>query len=489
MRKTLAVAIAVAVTAVVAPGMAAAGMPSSQTPGALRWGPCPADAVKPGLECATVRVPLDYRHPKGRQIDIEISRLAGKNPGQRRGVLLTNPGGPGGAGLTYPVDLANPFWNLPKSVLDGYDLIGFDPRGVGHSTPVRCDLTAEQLAKGNFPSYANTPADVVREAAYAKKLAEQCATSETADLLPFITTANTARDMDRIREALGEKKISYLGASYGTYLGAVYTTLFPQRSDRIVLDSSLGPNGYDVTAFRNFARGMEERFPDFAKFATADNAKYGLGTTPEQVRAKYFDLAARLDKQPSADGFTGMLFRAFTFNAIYSDLGLDYLGRAWHALDTGQPVPVLGGGEPAGDPDNGISSNITLVCNDSRWPRSIEAYQRAVEVDRAKYPMLGGSTGNIKPCAFWPTPVEAPVRITGHGPSNVLIVQNLRDPGTPLVGAKEMERALGDRARMITVDHGGHGVYPFDQNACANDKVSAFLAGGSQLPQDAFCAA
>ncbi len=144
-------------------------------------------------------------------------------------------------------------------------------------------------------SYPSTAADVRKDGRIAKAIARQCATSRTAGSLPYMTTANTARDMDRIREALGERKISYLGASYGTYLGAVYTTLFPQRSDRFVLDSSLGPGGYDYTAQRRFGHGLEERFPDFAKFAAA-NPQYGLGSTPKQIRATFFDLARRLEK-------------------------------------------------------------------------------------------------------------------------------------------------------------------------------------------------
>lgn len=471
---------------VVTAGAAEPGTAAAVTTSSVRWGSCSADVAKPGMECAALAVPLDYRNPGGKQIQIEISRLASKNPARRRGILLTNPGGPGGEGLDYPYTLTQAPWNLPQSVRDSYDLIGFDPRGVAHSTPVHCGLTQEQQNHGNFPDYANSPADVVAEAEYAKTVARQCATSDSAWMLPYTNTANTARDMDRIRAALGEPKISYLGGSYGTYLGAVYTTLFPQRGDRIVLDSNLGPKGYDVTAFRNFARGLEERFPDFAKFAVA-NPQYDLGATPEQVRARYFALVARLDRTPE-QGYTGMLFRETTFNALYSNLSLDYLAKVWHALDTNTPVPVIQV-DPAADLDNLVASNLYVVCADSEWPRSIETYQRAVVADRARFPMLGGSTANVKPCAFWPSPIEAPVRITDRGPSNVLLVQNLRDPGTPLAGAQQLEQAFGDRARMVTVDEGGHGAYLFDLNTCANDLVTAFLAGGQRPARDAFCPA
>lgn len=162
---------------------------ASAATGSLAWEPCPDAAT---LQCATLKVPLDYRKPDGATIDIAVSRLASTNPAKRRGVMLMNPGGPGGPGL------------------------------------------------------------------------------------PYITSANTARDMDRIREALGEKKISYYGVSYGSYLGAVYSTLFPRQADRVVLDSVTGPGGLDPTGSRRLAEGFQDRFPDFASWAAARHDSYGL---------------------------------------------------------------------------------------------------------------------------------------------------------------------------------------------------------------------
>lgn len=333
MRRTLWIILAVVVvTTALVPARAAAA-----TPGALRWGPCPADVASPGLECSTLEVPLDYRHPDGQKIKIMVSRLASRNPSQRRGVLLTNDGGPGGPDLTFPAFLVQK--GLPQSVLDSYDVIGFDPRGVGYSTPVTCDLTPMQQARGKLPPYAVTAADVTKQAEEAKNIARQCAASKTAWMLPYVTTANTARDMDRIRAALGEPKISYYGTSYGTYLGAVYTTLFPQRSDRIVLDSNLGPGGFDTSAARLIGRGFQDRFPDFAKFAAA-HPKDGLGTTRAQVTAKYFELAARLDKTP-IQGVNGAVCRKLTFIDLYFEEDLPKLAAFWQAVNTSQQVPEL----------------------------------------------------------------------------------------------------------------------------------------------------
>lgn len=465
---------------------AVSGVPAAATPGAPRWGPCPKDPAAPGLdrlECSTLDVPLDYRDPDGRQIEIAISRLASKNPAQRRGVLLTDPGGPGAEGLSFPGVLAAA--RLPQKVLDTYDVIGFDPRGVGRSTPVTCELTPEQQARGNFPTYAHTASDVAREAGYARTIAEQCATSPTAWMLPHTTTANTARDMDRIRAALGEPKVSYLGHSYGTYLGAVYTTMFPERSDRLVLDSNVGPGGYDVTAMRMFGRGLADRFPDFAKFAAA-RPEYGLGSTPEQVTAEFYALAKRLDAKP-VQGIDGTMFRALTFGSLYGDGYMPHLAEIWQAVDTDRPPPPE---PPVANAENVMAARFYVICGDTRWPGTVREYQRNVAVDRLKYPMLGASSAGIGPCAYWPDErVEPPVRIGDRGPSNVLMVQNERDPGTPLAGAKKLRRAFGDRATMVTADQGGHGIYPWSGNACANDAVTTFLTTGQRPARDLACAA
>ncbi len=140
--------------------------------------------------------------------------------------------------------------------------------------------------------------------------------------------------------------------------------------------------------------------------------------------------------------------------------------------------------------ENFMSARFAVICSDNRWPETVREYQRNVAVDRLRYPMLGGSTAGIGPCAFWPDErVEPPVRIGERGPSNVLMVQNERDPGTPLAGAQELRRAFGKRATMVTAEQGGHGVYPFGPNVCANNAATAFLSTGQRPSQDLACAA
>ena len=495
MRTVLSMALAA-----VAVVSATAGVAGAATGASVQWGACPADVTKPGLQCGTIEVPLDYRQPDGRKIEVAISRLASQNPAKRRGVLLVNQGGPGETGLQWPADLRDgPTGDakLPQSVLDSYDIIGFDPRGVGHSTPVTCNLTQEQQERGNIPPYARNAADVVKQSGAAKAIAQQCATSSSAWMLPYVTTANTARDMDQIREALGEPKISYDGYSYGTYLGAVYTTMFPARSDRIILDSSLGPGGLDYDAMRLWGPGFQQRFPDFAKYAAAQPG-HKLGSTPAQVTAKFNELASRYDQHP-VPGLDGAAFRLVSFSLLYNNKAFDRMVNFLVGVDPSQPpappspssAPAAAGDAPAAGNDNIISSFFYVTCGDSSWPASLPGYQLNVAVDRALYPMFGAAGSNVGACAYWPSkPVEPKVRITAQGPSNVLMMQNLRDPATPLAGALETRAAFGDRARMVTVDAGGHGVYLVGQaNTCASDTVTGYLVNGQLPAHDEFCAA
>ncbi|MFJ8914101.1 alpha/beta hydrolase [Amycolatopsis sp. NPDC102389] len=471
---------AAAVTmAVLVPATASAAVSS------VRWGPCPEDVAAPGVHCATLQVPLDYRNPGGKTIDVAVSKLASTKPAKRRGIMLTNPGGPGGPGLTMPAGLRAA--GMPSSVLDAYDIIGFDPRGIGRSTPVSCDLKPEQQVS-NVPPYARDAAAVAERAKDVEGVAKQCGASATAANLPYITTANTARDMDRIREALGEEKLSYYGVSYGSYLGAVYSTLFPQRTDRVVIDSVTGPGGLDPVTSRRLAEGFEDRFPDFAKWAAARHASYGLGRTPQQVTAKFYELAAKLDGG-AVPGVDGAAFRMGTFGALYSTSSFPVLAQQWQAFDTEGTAKQAAQAQQI-DPAQLLAGQLHVVCNDGNWPEDVTTYQRNVAKDRVKYPMFGAAGANIWACAYWPSePIEPPVRIGDRGPSNILMVQNLRDPATPLSGARETRRALGDRARIVTVDEGGHGVWLTDENACGNNAVNRFFVEGKRPAHDTACAA
>jgi pimeloyl-ACP methyl ester carboxylesterase len=275
-------------------------------------------------------VPLDYQHPDGKTITIEASEIATAKPGKKRGYLLLNPGGPALEGLNMPAAMAP---TLPASVLDSYDLIGFDPRGVGASTPMSCGLS-ESFAVG-FP-YPAADGSIKQNIASAQAVAKDCA--KTGDELQYFTTANTARDMDRVRIALGAAKISYWGQSYGTYLGAVYTSLFPRHTGRMVLEGAVDPGKVWQQQIGLWNQGMNDRFPDAAKLAAANNATLGLGSTTAQVTRTFLALAARLDQKaaaiPGANlSLSGTLLREMTYELLLHNTTLADLTRFWKAAD------------------------------------------------------------------------------------------------------------------------------------------------------------
>jgi pimeloyl-ACP methyl ester carboxylesterase len=508
MRAGLAAAVAagLAGTLLAAPATGAAGPASGPS-----WGTCPEDmpaAARAQLECATVPVPLDHDQPDGTRIEIMISRLASTKPAERQGVLLLNPGGPGGSGLSQPADLAG--LGLPSTVLDAYDLIGMDPRGVGHSSPVSCGFTVEQNYPGNVPPYAEDAAAVTEQARAARKIAHQCAANDPEDRMQHMTTANTARDMDLIREALGEERLSFFGASYGSALGSAYASLFPERSDRVVVDSNLGATSLDRDSLRRFALGMEDRFPDFARWAAERHDSYGTGRTPGQVRENFLAQADRLDRRP-VGGIDGATFRFYTFAGLYADSSFGVTAQLWQALADGDAAsaarhaeelePLVGGGPTAGSArqtegatpspyDNTWSAFLAVTCNDTDWPENVATYRRDVAADRQRYPLFGAAAANITPCAYWHNdPVDPPVEFDAEGPENVLVLQNLRDPATPHLGGQLARAAFGDRARLVSVDDGGHGVYVYGDNPCALNTTTRFLLGGDLPEADVFCGA
>ncbi len=463
----------------------------------VAWEACPEDVATAAapypLTCAKVPVPLDYSDPDGPEIEIMISRLASEQPDRRRGVLMLNPGGPGGSGLTLSTLLASR--GVPASLLNSYDLIGMDTRGIGHSAPVSCGFTTDDSYVGNVPPYAADAAAVEERAKIVKEVAERCAKNDHDDRLRHLTTANTARDLDRIRAALGEEKTNFLGFSYGTALGAAYASMFPDRADRIVLDSYLGDTHLDRDGIRRYALGMEQTFPDFAKWAAQRHGSYGLGRTPAQVRRSYFELAEQLDRTPVA-GFDGALFRLGTFGNLFGETQYARMAQTWQSLRASlaaeqQPAEPPPGKKELSPADNSMTVFLTVTCNDIDWPEDVRTYQRDVAEDRERFPLYGAATANILPCAYWPhEPAEPPVKNTDEGATNVLIVQNLRDPVTPLAGGQLLRDKFGGRARLVSVDGSGHGVYGLSgHNPCAMATTTDYLVNGTMPKRDTFCRA
>lgn len=455
---------------------------SASAAGALDWGECPPDSVDLGQECATVSVPVDYANPAGGRISLAVSRIAAARPESRRGVLLLVPGGPGNSGLDRPWKLGA---RLPQEVKDRYDIIGFDPRGVGRSNPVSCGLTSDDVR--SLSQWPGPGGDISENVTRAKRIADTCVRN-AGPLLRHISTRNEAHDIDQIRKALGQRKISYWAHSYGTAVGAYYATLHPGNTDRVLLDSSdeVDPNVLWRKVMANQAIGVEDRFPDFAAWASRPDNPDRVAGSPEAVRPLYLELAARLDQAPIGS-FNGNALREAVVRGMNTDAGFPLIAKTMNAARTGGTPP------PFPLPPENVLQNIAAVagatiCNDVAWPTSVQVYQRDVLRSRAQYPMTAGMVANVAPCAFWPFPADKPVRVSADGPSTILMVQSTRDPAAPLVGALRLRRALGQRAAMVTVGTGGHGVYLQLGSECGDRLVTAFLVTGQRPGGDVRCA-
>ncbi|MFD5160736.1 alpha/beta hydrolase [Streptomyces hawaiiensis] len=472
-------------------GLAGPGGASAAHGESLEWGTCAGPGLDPRQQCATVDVPMDYSEPDGQKIRIAVSRIPSEKPSARRGSLLLIPGGPGGDSLTDPSGKGQ---KLPQKVRDAYDLIGFAPRGMAPSTAVDCRLDPADLGVTKLLPWPGPDGSVDENMATARRTATACV-RDGGELIRHISTANEARDLDRVRAALGEEKISAWGVSYGTYVGAVYGQLFPHRTDRIVLDSNDDPDPTRVTRgwLAAFEVGVEDNFPEFATWASRPGNPYRVARTPAEVRSGFLRLAARLDRDPlpwpgaNPPRLDGNALRQTMLSSLYDPDDYPTLAQAIRAARKGTVPPA-----PESPPES-VLQNVTAVgvgtiCNDVDWPDSAAAYQKDVAESRVKYPLTAGMPRGPMVCAAWPyEPKEPAVRITDRGPSNILLVQNERDVATPLAGARKLRQALGDRAVMVTVNSTGHDSYLDNGNACGDRTVSRFLATGKRPAADLYC--
>jgi pimeloyl-ACP methyl ester carboxylesterase len=406
------------------------------------------------------------------------------------------PGGPGGSGVKRLTSMGAA---LRDRLGGAYDLVAFDPRGVGGSTRARCGIPAEDRHLVTLRSWPAPDGSVAENVARARRTAEACARDGGA-VVRGLSTANEVRDMDLLRGALGEDRLSAWATSYGSYVVATYAQRFPERTDRLVLDSTADPDPSRVARgwLADMAPGAAERFPDFAAWA-ADPAReekaLRLARRAEEVRPMFLALAERLDREPKRSTtpgtpLTGARLRQALQNALYDDDLFPGLARLLLAAQDPETTPVLPGDLAGPMPDEDATVAVAVICNDVRWPRVAAGpvHARAVAEDRRRYPLTDGMPANVAPCAFWRTaPAEAPARITDEGPSNILMIQNRRDPATPYSAALRMREALGDRARLVTVHRGGHGVYLNNGNACGDGAVTAFLADGRRPAGDVHC--
>ncbi|MFH8562212.1 alpha/beta hydrolase [Streptomyces sp. NPDC017988] len=443
-----------------------------------------------GARCADITVPLDYSDPDGRTITVAISRLRATDPEHRVGAMLLNNGGPGGPSLEMPPGMAG----FMGKTAGKFDLIGVDPRFVGRSTPLDCGWDVGSMVFSAGQDRAGFKRSVTR----GRDLAERCRRTN-ADVLPYVTTRNTARDMDVVRAALGEKRISYFGFSYGSYLGQVFTELFPGRTDRMVLDGVIAPARYSQTLLADSTAANERALGDWAAWTSARHETYGLGRTPEAVLATVDRIEEAAAEKPLRVG----KFRVdehFLPIVFFAGLGSDLdtaraeLATATRTLaraadrERVTPKPWLAGILASMTTEAGShqgSAQAAILCGDVATRRGTESYWRAIQADRATAPFSSPLTHNITACEFWDRPAEAPTVVDNDVPA--LLVNATGDTRTTYAGARQV-RKQWSRSRLITVPGANqHGVYGDYGNACVDGQVNDYLATGKLPGRDRIC--
>jgi pimeloyl-ACP methyl ester carboxylesterase len=465
-----------AATAAVLPGTAsAAPRPTAAVKSAastaaavpvLAWKPC-----YDGYQCATARVPLNYKDPDGTQISIAVISHRATGPGPSLGWLFFNGGGPNPQVITM-----HNFWpNLPAQWRERYNVITFDPRGMGYSTQIRCfpNEAAENALIGNLPPF---PVGKAQQQAYFQayaKLDARCA-RDAGPLLDHDSSADIARDMNLIREAVGDPVLNYFGASYGTLFGAIYANLFPSKTGRMVLDGNLNPaawstgNSQLTTATReDMAQASEATMNSFLRLcgkATTKECAFSAGS-PAATTAKWNTLLRLVSKHPvNLGGQNGIYTYADVVTSV--DIGqvsqwqsnAALLQQLWTVAHGGKPSPSPAPGSGSGPGPSGPSyyqgqeQGLAIICADSVNPRNLAAYTKAAAVNTFAPTQVWSG------CADWPA-AAAQDRYTGPWnrwtASTILLIGNTGDPITAYQDSVAMSHLLA-RARLLTVDGYGH---------------------------------
>jgi pimeloyl-ACP methyl ester carboxylesterase len=465
------------------------------------FGPCPgAQELSAAMQCGTVTVPLDYARPDGRKIRLTVSRVRAtqrdphnsKRRVPRQGALVFNPGGPGASGLPFPMIGQLPAW---KRIGAAYDLVGYDPRGVGRSAPLSCQ-EPRHFFKAPSPAPTHPSEAYKRERiAAAKAYARGCA-ERAGSALRHYNSLNNARDLDVVRAALGERQLTFMGASYGTYFGALYATLFPAHVRRMVFDAAVNPDPAQVWYRNNLDQSVafESRWTDFREWIARHDDVYGLGATAERVLRSYERARARLAAEPAGGKVgPGQLQGAFLQAGYYDDFWPSR-AEALSAYLKGDPEPLVQLASPAreaaAEAENANAVYTAVECNDAPWPTDFRVWDRDnTRLARvAPFETWDNVWLNL-PCAYWPAPRQKPLDVrTGPGElPPTLILAAERDAAAPYDGALEMHRRLTGSVLVTERDSGTHGIAG-GPNRCVNGHLEAYLLEGRLPVRRAACA-
>lgn len=464
------------------PPLGPAGAPPATMAGyyaqKLRWRSCDR-----GFQCARLLVPMDYKRPAWRRFSLPVIRLPATGPGTPIGSLVVNPGGPGGSGVQYALQAHS---QVSAAVRARFDVVGFDPRGVGGSIPAVHCLSDAQLDR--FFGTSDTPGNTAERAAVVSesKLFARGCEKQSGALLPYVGTANAARDLDVLRAALGDAKLTYLGKSYGTYLGTWYAQLFPGRVRALVLDGAVDPEepaleenlvqaqGFRV-ALRSFVADCLRRSGcPFPRGETVTAAIARIQSMLNQAAAK--PLQSQVPGQP---GNSALLLTGVA-SALYSKSFWPYLRLALTEGFQGNGTVLVALADAlverdrSGHYSNLTSAELAVDCIDRPWPRSLPAWQSAAASAARAAPMFGQSImwGSL-PCAYWPVRPAPQVRLRGAGSPPILVVGNTRDPATPFRWAKALAGDLKSGV-LLAWNGDGHTAYMMG-SSCINTAVDKYL--------------
>lgn len=515
-RVLLVIAAVVAVVAVVGLSVTALARRSDRDAappaGALAWRPCDG---APDFQCATMKAPLDYDSPQGSLIDIAVIRRPAPDPARRKGAILWNAGGPGGASTSA---LPSAYASFSPGVRGNFDVVSIDPRGIGQSTPLRCfaDPAKEAELLGKAPAgFPVGVAEVRLSESVNKQYGEACA-RDGGPIQAHMSTANVARDMDRLRELLGEQTVNYYGPSYGTYLGATYLNLYPERVGRVVLDGNVAPqqwNDVKIGTSKNTFLRIEsptgalvalQLFLSECGKVDATRCAFSAGS-PEATDQKYRKLLERLRSKPTAIGKIPFSYAqtASLVGSLLSGQNKSGAYPGWRALAaliqtvdaqtrSARPVTVPLEAQEVldtlGQSSGGPAGTLGVLCGESPNPRDPGSYLDQGRMGDAGTPYGLGQTWTwlAQPCAEWTARDEDRYA----GPWNrstppVLVIGTRADPNTAYSGSVRMAQQLGN-ARLLTETGGGHTAL-FNKSDCVDAYVDNYFLNGALPPEGSMC--
>lgn len=472
-----------------APGYGSSGsstVPKPLLEQKLHWSVCYPGEGYPTLLCTKVVVPLDWSHPYGRTISIEISRIKAADPAKRLGVLFTNPGGPGAAGLDLPLFIPK----TDPTIAAAYDLIGIDQRGVGESRPLlQCADPSVLNTLYNLDGRDTSRQNQAKIKALDEKYAAECSRNP---LTPYIQHSQTVQDFDLVRQLLHESKISYLGFSGGTQLGAWYAAVFPQHVGRFVLDGNLDWTSLSYESFNRQAKGFQTNFNDFLEpWIAKYNTNYRLGPDAKAVDATYEHRRAVLAKHPLTltDGteLTAAGYDSGIAGSLYSTLEYPYIAEALSAIEhystATHDEKVLVTSFFSSSFGVGDDPFYSIVCQDDRSQTYPEVLAET-NYFRTHYPLIGANW-NVNPCPFFTLPVHGSP-VVGAKLPKLLMLNNDNDPATPLKNA-QLARSRTPKARLVTIrNQAGHTIYGYGDD-CADGYANNYLLKGILPAHDANC--